>query len=272
MDIAMPTRETMTQINLRLAPMQSLRIIWLALLLIANVHNTALAQASSHETILDLNQNWHFTEIDGAYTNGRDTLLCAKAEAGGYVLWNPNNNAIEQRLRERCNADHSIRHLFYPDLGNIKASITGVAPPSCGTMLDFYNTVTFPDGDQGSFYVIERLASPQKEEQYWCMPPVQGGQKFKQNYDEVEVNFVALKDGSLLLFSDTRANSALCRACQTTFVGPVLIRLRSVPTFVWSSGNSLFLVPRNSFPQGFDSEIDNSVRYKFLIGAISKGT
>lgn len=208
------------------------------------------------EDAVDLNAKWHFISIGDWYSDGKDNLLCVQTATEKYAFWNPRTDTLSAPLDRKCEPGRGRRLIEPTDSGPVKLSFSGIATGRCSEMFNSYSSVSFPDGDEGSFYVIKRLKEPELSNQYRCIPP-RDGKKFWQVFSQIDAALVNVGDNKLLLYADVEAMSGMCSACISTFAQPTLLLLRAVPKTVWSSNQDVFIVPKQVLDDAVADQSDD---------------
>ncbi len=233
--------------------------------------NLTFDHALSKDDVIDLNAKWHFISIGNWYSDGKDGLLCVQTATEKYALWNPRTDTVSAPSGNKCEPEPGFRLIEPTEDGPIKISSGGSVSGRCGAMFDFYYTVEFPDGSEGSFYVIQRLEEPQQNNEFWCGSPGREGKKFQQVFAPIDADLVNVGDNKLLLYSNSQAKSGMCDACWSTFARPTLLLLKAAPETVWSSEGNVFIVPKEMFDANTAHQSDSVLtQYQAMMKIIAE--
>jgi hypothetical protein len=214
----------------------------------------ALGGTGSEADIVDVAAQRHFIGTDEFYVDGQGRLLlCVQTENHQWALWDALRDSLAAPVGQKCEAPSGLQR-FNPMVRwpPVEGAIQGVADSSsfshaasihsdsggatnCGPNLASFFTVTYPNGNRESFYMIVRRDRPVSLHlNAWCESA--GGQErdYRQSYDVLPViDSIDLGNGSTLLSGR--------RDGQT----PVLLLVRRLPRSVWSSGD-IFVVPQST--------------------------
>ena len=128
--------------------------------------------------------------------------------------------------------------------------------------MPIYYTVTFPDRQKSSFYVVSRLKKPRElilPEQ--CAEEVGQPLSIKVDFDEIgSLHSIALTADSTLLYGGSADD-----------VEPAVLAVRKLPTNLWTTDRNVFFVPLEVIgPLLKEAGFNPSRRYKALLQVIGE--
>jgi hypothetical protein len=212
------------------------------------------ANAAAAPAVTDIAAKLHARAIGDAYQTSRGLAICAETPKGGWLLWyaaHPNEGVASARS---CVPPAYSRSIFpmvrmLPPLGVADTpSFSGVtsieytADPilsgqpddqrGCGPLFPWYLVVTQPEGRRKEFYVIVRVAEPWGRHFAGCQWTDGRPVTITRRYIEVvTIERMDGGDGTSILWSHNRT--------------PVLLRVRAIPSFPWTSDGNVFIVPHS---------------------------
>lgn len=244
----------------------------------------SLAAADEDESgaIVDLGALDHIRATHELYTDGHNPLLCIETDTGKNMLLNPTDNTLSPFNMPTCPATSTVQlpdrtlHPLNPMVINYASCNSGQTfkfvdgsticatfdNPSnhCGSNIQLYYTVTFPDGKEDSFYVAARRKEPYEYTmEAWC--DAAGGKEHKvlQKFDILwDLSSLDLGDGRALLVAEGGTR-------------PMVIIVSGTPKSVISLSGDIFLIPRSILAPKLDQAGENlQARYQALLAAIGQ--
>ncbi len=134
---------------------------------------------------------------------------------------------------------------------------------SCADILNYHYTVTYPDGDTHSFYLVKRLETPTLYGARVECGSINGQiKKVSMAFDVLNPSTATdLGHNELLLYSYDRTN------------GPVLIRLPAIrsDSVLWSTDHDLVIIPESILhPLLIEAGDELFARYNALLRVIGE--
>ncbi len=219
--------------------------------------------------------------LGDTYEIGGKLLLCIQTATHGQSLWDPTLLDAAPGADSNC-PKAPLAWTFIPDapprgrnplppLPNQRTSFSGAASifsintstGHCGpNLLPTYYTVTFPDGQKSSFYVVSRLKQPRK-----LVLPEQCAEEVGQPLS-IQVDFDAL--GSLHSIALT-PESTLLYGGSAADVEPAVLAVRRLPTNLWTADRNVYFVPVDLIgPLLKEAGLNPSRRYQALLQVIGE--
>jgi hypothetical protein len=276
----------------------------LALLLLFSLcphQSLAVNHSDATSDIQDVIATHHFIWIGELFTDGTDKLLCVETEGRAYGLWNPlsdhlsatipeeqmktapisdkcahrglhgsaNNQELNNMMVNRLpiGGVRDGRHVNFSGGATLSLNLDGYSA-RCDLSLASYFTLTQQDGTTYSFYIVVRFKHPQLYVADECDDSGDEKQELMQEFDSISQLFsVDLGDGRTLLYSFANRNTRYER-------GPVILIVRAIPHAVWSSDDTVFIIPKDLLrplllKDGWKIR-DLPTRYNALLKAIGK--
>lgn len=219
----------------------------------------------------------HAHDLGYAYETARGLAICVRTDKG-WILWRAGSPHERTAPASACRAPNGAS-IITPDV--IMAGQHGWAMPTFGGAMSIrakydawsgeevrtcqrafspYYVVTYPNGKKQAFYVIARLAEPEKLNFSLCSwnsgrPPM-----VTFRYGTINVlQSVDIGGGATILWADGGGYHPT----------PVLLRVRRLPSTPWTSNGQIYIIPRRFLEAKFIAAGDDQrARYEAVVSVI----